>query len=141
MEEHRADQRKMMDMVEDVQKHSKAAAQSMLDLTRAVLLAGVGVAGLAVDEAVAYLDKLVERGQIAEKDARRLVEELRQRTEKQAGRAADETERQVTDVLQRMGVPSKTDLTALEAKVATLSEKIDELIASRRKTQPPSAQE
>ena len=90
-------------MVKDVQTHGKAAAKSMAELTRAVLLSGVGVAGLAMDETKALLDKLVERGEIAEKDARKMMDDLRLRSRNQAEQARVETERQVNETLHRLG--------------------------------------
>jgi poly(hydroxyalkanoate) granule-associated protein len=118
-------------MVKDVRTHSRAAAKSMAELTRAVLLSGVGAAGLAMDETKALLDKLVERGEIAEKDARKMMDDLRLRSRNQAEQTRTETERQVTETLHRMGVPSKEDLAELNAKVTLLTQKIDELMQSR----------
>ena len=70
-------------------------------------MSSVGMAGLALDEAKAFLDKLVERGEIAEKDARKLMADLTQRSKDQAEQTLADTERQVIDALARLGVPSK----------------------------------
>jgi polyhydroxyalkanoate synthesis regulator phasin len=125
------EKRDMSTMMKDVGSHGRAAAQSMADLTRTVLMSGVGMAGLALDEAKAFLDKLVERGEIAEKDARKLMADLTQRSKDQAEQALADTERQVIDALGRLGVPSKNDVAELNAKVSLLATKLDELIASR----------
>jgi poly(hydroxyalkanoate) granule-associated protein len=132
-------------MVKDVQTHGRAAAKSMAELTRAVLLGGVGVAGLAMDETKAFLDKLVERGEIAEKDARKMMDDVRLRSRNQVEQARVETERQVNETLHRLGVPSKDEMAELNAKVTLLTHKIDELMQSRpagkvddKPTEPPS---
>lgn len=123
----------------EAQGRSRNTAQSMVDLTRTVLLAGIGAAGLAVDEARAFVDKLVERGEIAENDANKLMDDIRQRSQRQASQTRVDTEKQVHDLLQRMGVPTRADIAELEAKVAMLGEKIDELMAARarKSNQPP----
>jgi polyhydroxyalkanoate synthesis regulator phasin len=125
------EKRDMSTMMKDVESHGRAAAQGMADLTRTVLMSGVGMAGLALDEAKAFLDKLVEQGEIAEKDARNLMTDLTQRSKDRAEQALAETERQVIDALGRLGVPSKNDVAELSAKVSLLVTKLDELIASR----------
>ena len=125
------EKRDMSTMMKDVGSHGRAAAQSMADLTRSILMSSVGMAGLALDEAKAFLDKLVERGEIAEKDARKLMADLTQRSKDQAEHTLADTERQVIDALARLGVPSKKDVAELNAKVSSLSAKLDELIANR----------
>gem|GEM_PF-713185 len=135
------EKRDMSTMMKDVGNHGRAAARSMADLTRTVLMSGVGVAGLALDEAKAFLDKLVERGEIAEKDARKLMADLTQRSKDQAEQALADTERQVMDALGHLGVPTKNDVAELNAKMSLLATKLDELIASRAaKTAAPAPQ-
>jgi poly(hydroxyalkanoate) granule-associated protein len=135
------EKRDMSTMMKDVESHGRAAAQGMADLTRTVLMSGVGMAGLALDEAKAFLDKLVERGEIAEKDARNLMTDLTQRSKDQAEQALADTERQVMDALGHLGVPTKNDVAELNAKMSLLATKLDELIASRAaKTAAPASQ-
>ena len=91
---------------------------------RKVLLAGMGAEALTQDEAEKFVDKLVERGAIARKDAKKLVREV---AEKRSERARDELDKRVQDLLDRMNVPTKADFEALSAKIAALTEKVDEL--------------
>jgi poly(hydroxyalkanoate) granule-associated protein len=118
-------------LAKDVETHGRAAAKSMIELTRAVLLSGVGAAGLALDEAKAFLDKLVERGQIAESDARAVMEDIVRRSKHQAEQTRVDTEHQIIDALARLGVPTRSDLTSVDDKITVLSAKIDDLIAAR----------
>jgi len=45
----------------------------------------------------------------------------------EARRAEDELEKRMEDLLQRMNVPTKSDIEALSAKITALSKKMDEL--------------
>jgi polyhydroxyalkanoate synthesis regulator phasin len=91
---------------------------------RRVLLAGMGAVALTQDEAEKFVDKLVERGEIAQKDARKLMREL---GEKRGKRGKDELDKHVQSLLDRMNVPTKTDIESLSAKIAALTEKVEEL--------------
>ena len=51
-------------------------------LSRKVLLAGIGAAVLAQEEIENFVNRMVERGEIAEKDARQLAREIVDRWEK-----------------------------------------------------------
>jgi hypothetical protein len=53
-------------------KHPIQPGHLDAELSRKVLLAGVGAAVLAQDEISDFVDRLVERGEIAEQDARNL---------------------------------------------------------------------
>ena len=99
----------------------------VLDLTRRVLLASIGAVALAQDEVEEFVDKLVERGEIAEKDGRKLVREVMDRRKKTTENAEDELGKRVESVLDRLNVPSKSDIDALSDKIAALAKKIDEL--------------
>jgi len=96
---------------------------ALLDSLRRVLLAGVGAMALAREEMEDLVNKLVERGEIAEKEGKELIEDVLKRKEE-----VEETlDRSIKGILNRMGVPSKSDIDALSEKVAELSKKVDEL--------------
>ena len=52
----------------------------MYAITRKLLLASVGAIGIAQDEVEDLVKKLVDRGEIAEKDGRKLIADLNERT-------------------------------------------------------------
>ncbi len=99
----------------------------LLEASRKVLLAGIGAVALAQDEIEDFVDRLIERGEIAEKDGRKLVREVMERRKKQTEQAEDEMAKRIEDVLDRLSVPTKTDIEALGDKIAALSRKVDEL--------------
>lgn len=98
---------------------------------RRVLLAGVGAVSLAQDEAEKFVHKLIEKGEIAEKDGRSLLNDLadkrKQRTQESGKRVSDELEKRMESLLNRMNIPTKSDIEQLSQKVAELTKKIDTL--------------
>lgn len=98
---------------------------------RRVLLAGVGAVTIAQDEAEKFVHKLIEKGEIAEKDGRSLLTDLtenrKQRAQESGKRVSDELEKRMESLLNRMNIPTKSDIEQLSHKVAELTKKIDTL--------------
>jgi len=99
----------------------------LLEGVRKVLLAGLGAAALAQDELEDFVKKLVERGEIAEKDAKKLIQETRAKRRKRGGTAEDQISRRMEELLERLNVPTKHDFKTLSDKINALSRKVDEL--------------
>jgi polyhydroxyalkanoate synthesis regulator phasin len=110
--------------LEEIEEMEEAARSRFFETARKVLLAGIGAVALAQDEMEDFVNRLVERGEIAEKDARKLVREL---TDKRAKRAERELDKRVEELLDRLNVPSKADIETLSHKITTLTHKVDEL--------------
>jgi polyhydroxyalkanoate synthesis regulator phasin len=103
----------------------------LLDAVRKVLLASIGAVALAQEEIEDFVNKLVERGEIAEKDGKKLVHEVMDKRKKEAVKAEDEFSKRVEEILTRLNVPSKLDIETLGEKIASLSKKVDELKKSQ----------
>lgn len=99
----------------------------LLAMARRVLMASIGAVALTQDEMEKFVTKLVERGEIAEKDGKKLVQEMVDRRRTQTAKVEEQMDHRIGDILARMNVPSKADIEALEAKIVALSRKIDEL--------------
>jgi len=99
----------------------------LLEAVRKVLLASIGAVALAQEEIEDFVNKLVERGEIAEKDGRKLIQDLRERRKKTTEKAEESLDKRVEDLLSRMNVPTKADLETLSAKITVLTKKVDEL--------------
>lgn len=115
---------------ETVENKDAARARGPLyETTRMVLLAGIGAISLAQDEINAFLDRLVERGEMAEADARKLVREVMDRREKLERERRD----QVRETRKAVGEPAATrsDIEALNARIAELTRQIEELRSSQ----------
>ena len=96
----------------------------LFDAARKVVLAGIGAMALAQDEVEDFVNRLVERGEIAEKDARKLIREV---SEKRRKGVAREMDKRAEDMLARLNVPTKSDLDELGEQIAALSAKVDAL--------------
>ena len=103
---------------------------ALLEVLRKVLLASIGAFALGLEEVEEFLNKLVERGEIAEQDAKKLVNEIKSKRKIDAKKAEDEINKRVEEVLDHMNVPTKSDIDALGKKITTLSKKVDELSKS-----------
>jgi polyhydroxyalkanoate synthesis regulator phasin len=119
-------------MVTQVRKKMEEAVGEMegsplFDAAHKVLLAGIGAVALAQDEIEEFVNRLVERGEIAEKDGRKLVRDVLEKRKKEAKKAEDEMDKRIEDLLNRMNVPTKSDIEALSAKIVALTKKVDEL--------------
>lgn len=120
----------MTDQVE-VTDESAEPANTLLSGLRRVLMAGIGAVALTQEQIEDFVGKLVERGEIADGDARKLISDVLERRRKtvQEGtkKAEGEFDKRIEGLLSRMNIPSKTEIDALSDKIADLSRKVDEL--------------
>ncbi len=110
--------------LEELEAKEEEERNRLFEATRKVMLAAVGAVGLAQDEIEDFVNRLVKRGEIAEKDARKLVKEV---TEKRRKGAEKRVEKQIDRVYDRMNIPSKADIEALNDKINILTAKVEEL--------------
>ncbi len=103
----------------------------LFDLTRRVLLAGVGAVGLAHDEVHAFLDRLVERGELAQKQARDLLKEVSERREGRLQKVRTRLREHLSGLLEAMDVPRRSDLEALERRLERLTAQVEALLKER----------
>lgn len=121
----------MAEKIEMEEESVVETANPFVEGVRRVLLAGVGAVSLAQDEAEKFVHKLIEKGEIAEKDGRSLLNDLaenrKQRAQESGKRVSDELEKRMEGLLNRMNIPTKSDIEQLSQKVAELTKKIDTL--------------
>jgi len=108
-------------------EQEKESYGPLFETVRKVLLAGVGVVALAQEEVEEFVEKLVERGEIAERDGRKLIRDLKEKRLHKGKTVEDDLDRRIEQVLHGMNIPSKADIDALSASIAKLTEKVDEL--------------
>jgi len=99
----------------------------LFEAARKVLLASIGAAALAQEELEDFINKLVEQGEIAEKEGKKLVREMREKRKDRYQNVEDRMSKRMEEALKNMNVPTKADIEALNAKISTLSRKIDDL--------------
>ena len=111
------------DFGDTVKAAEKSVRSSLYETTRLILLAGVGAVTLAQEEVNAFVDRLVERGEMAEQDARKLVREVVEKREKME---QELRERAASRHATRSTV-AQSDIDTLTARVAELTRQIEEL--------------
>ena len=119
--------KKEPEVVEVSEEGVNVEEPSILESLRRVLLASVGVVALTIEEIRELVDKLVERGEIAEQEGKKLVIEIKEKRKKKTDETEDIASSRMRELMDKMDIPTKSDIDALSAKIATLSKKVDEL--------------
>lgn len=117
------------------QEEVKQEAKRMAGKLHKAVLAGVGAVGMAQDKRDALLERLVARGELAEKDARKMVDDIQQQVQKRRAGSAQRAEKQFNGLLHRLNLPSRAEITNLSQQVESLSTRIEELKAEINRTQ------
>jgi poly(hydroxyalkanoate) granule-associated protein len=112
---------------EAAEEPKEKSQHQMTEMLRRLFLATIGAAVIAQEELEAIVNKLVERGEIAEKDGKKLISEMMDKRKTKTADVSGEISKNVENVLNRMNIPSKADVEVLGQKIAALSKKIDEL--------------
>lgn len=92
----------------------------MSDLLRRMLHLGIGIAAVTKEKAEAFVQDLVERGELTKDEAATTVQELVAKGEAARAELEATVSRLVDQALQRLDVPSRRDLEKLEQRIARL---------------------
>ncbi|MCA9922570.1 MAG: phasin family protein, partial [Anaerolineales bacterium] len=96
----------MADKINVIEEEVTETSKDFLSGLRRVLMAGVGAVSLAQEEVEGFVTKLIDRGEIAEKDGRKLVDEFmdkrKKRAEESSKRVESEIEQRMEGLLNRM---------------------------------------
>ena len=98
------------------------------------MLAAIGAVALSKEEIETIVNRLIEKGEIAESDGRELIGDLLERRKKEEVEVSEKVEKKgsvvdqrVESILNRMNIPSKGDVESLSRKIGALSQKVDDL--------------
>jgi poly(hydroxyalkanoate) granule-associated protein len=109
---------------------------SMTDMVRRMMLAAMGVVAMSRDEMEQFVDRLTERGQIAEREGRQLIREVMEKRKRQAARVEEkvssEVESRVEQLLSRLNIPTRRDIDELSARIAELTLRVEELHRAKK---------
>jgi polyhydroxyalkanoate synthesis regulator phasin len=109
---------------EEAAKEEEKKASPLLEPLRKVVLASMGAVAIAQEEAEDLINRLVERGEIAREEGRKLMEDM---SAKRREKVQAQFDKRVEATLDRMNVPTKADLRAVEKKLDELNKKLDQL--------------
>jgi poly(hydroxyalkanoate) granule-associated protein len=106
-----------------------------VDAMRRLLLASIGAVAMSYDEAEKFISRLIERGELAQKDGEKVLNEVmtrfRQRPQAEAEQKANELgsqfEQNMEQFFNRLNIPTKRDIDDLSARVAQLAARVEEL--------------
>lgn len=101
---------------------TKETGKGFYSTLRKVFLASLGAAVVAEEEIVDVINRLSERGEIAENEAKEMIKEVTGKREKKARETIDKIRSTHT-----VKVATKTDIEALQEKIDQLTAKIDSL--------------
>ena len=117
--------------IEIIEEEVNDEPNALLEAVRRVLMAGVGVVVLAQEEVEEFVNKLIERGEIAEQDGRKLINDVVENRKKQAQETRqatqEEFDKRLEGLLDRLNVPTRGDINTLNDKVTELTAKVEEL--------------
>ncbi len=122
-------------MTEDIEITEEVVSENgrahFMELAHKVLLASIGVVAVAQEEIESFVNRLIERGEIAEKDGRSMIKDIlekrRASAESAQKRAQSGLDKRVEEILDRLNVPTKSDIDDLGKKITTLTRKVDQL--------------
>ena len=113
---------------EEVAEEPKEKSQhQMMEMLRRLFLASIGAAVIAQEELEALVNKLVERGELAEKDGKKLMGEMMDKRKTKTADVSGEINKNIEGVLSRMNIPTKADVDGLGQKINARSKKVDDL--------------
>src|SRR5262249_33122476 len=116
--------------VTEVEDAAAQASSTLVEGLRKLVLASLGAVAMTRDEVEAFVNKLVEGGQLGQKGGEKVVNELRlgaRESGTQVQKVGVRVEQGIEDFLNRLNIPSKRDIDDLSAKIAQLSARVDEL--------------
>ncbi len=116
-----------MDTNTEVKEDKEKVEYSLHVMLRRMMLAGAGAISIFHEELEHHLDKLVERGEISQKDREDMMAKMKERRQKFMRRRREYAQKHVTRTLEHLDVPSRSDIDNLSQKITSLEKKIDEL--------------
>ncbi len=92
----------------------------MIDLLKKTILAGVGLAAMTKDKVEELAEELTEKGELSEKEAKKLVDDLLKRSKRARKDLDKKMENVVMKVLKKLDVATKKDIARLDKKIKNI---------------------
>ena len=92
----------------------------MIDLIKKTMLAGVGLAAMTKDKVEELAKDLTEKGELSEKEAKKLLDDLLKRSKRAQKDLDKKMENVVMKVLKKMDVATKKDIARLDKKIKNI---------------------
>ena len=105
----------------------KKMQDGLFESTRRLWLAGLGTLSVVEEESSEIFDQLIKKGRLVEEKGRKRLSKTKADLESGTDDLAEKLDRQVSSVLQKMGVPSRAQVQDLTLRVEQLMEQVDRL--------------
>ncbi|MDI6776165.1 MAG: hypothetical protein QMD03_02825 [Syntrophales bacterium] len=92
----------------------------MPDFIKKAMLAGAGLAFMTTEKIQEFVDELVKKGEVTEKEARETVADLREKSKQFKKEMEERTEKIVTGILRHLNVPTKVELEEIKERLERL---------------------
>jgi poly(hydroxyalkanoate) granule-associated protein len=112
---------------EQVTTGYKKLQDELFESTRRIWLAGLGTLSVVEEESTEIFDQLIKKGRLVEEKGRKRLSKTKADLESGTDDLAEKLDRQVSGVLQKLGVPSRAQVQDLTQRVEQLSEQVDRL--------------
>ena len=96
----------------------------MSDLIKKTILTGLGIASLTKEKAEKLVKDLIKEGEVSEGEGSKLVKDLLEKVEDNKKTIEKQVENTVKNVLKKINIPSKKDITELDKKIEKLDKKL-----------------
>ncbi|MCK5212110.1 phasin family protein [Candidatus Parcubacteria bacterium] len=96
----------------------------MSDLIKKTILTGLGIVSLTKEKAEKLVKDLIKEGEVSESEGSKLVKELLEKVEDNKKSMEKKIEKTVCDVLKKLNIPSRKDITGLNSKIEKLEKKL-----------------
>jgi len=96
----------------------------MEGLIEKIILAGLGVLSVTKENAEKIVEELVKKGTIAKEEQPDLVRELLKKGNAIRKEIEDIIEKSITDILDKMNIPTKSDINTIMERIEKIDKKI-----------------
>ena len=117
----------------------KDSSNEIRESAQKIWLAGLGALAAAEDEGTKLFQRLVEKGEAFEAKGKRQMDEVKDKVEGAVGKAESSWEKlsstvddKVAEAINRLGVPSRSEINRLTKRVEELTVKVDQLKGQKK---------
>ena len=94
----------------------------MFDALRKAVLFGAGLAVITTEKMKDFAEELVKKGEMSEKEAREALKEWMEKSKQARKDMEEKTEAMVNKVMNRMNIPTRSELEELKERLAKLEQ-------------------
>jgi polyhydroxyalkanoate synthesis regulator phasin len=106
----------------------KKGGEDMLNLTKKMLIAGIGTLSLTKEKANKIADDLIKRGELSKSESKEFVLDILDMAEKEKDKLAEKMKPYIEKHLEKMNFASQKSVADLDKKIDSLENKINQLI-------------